>query len=97
MKFFFFVLDENVKYVQPFEEQLIKRNLNVNNPTVNDMCEITHLSEPNNRPLINPLWIDLNSKIINSIISLIKECWEQTPESRISSGVVCNRIIQLTK
>ncbi len=61
------------------------------------MNEITHSSEPLNRPLINPLWIDFNSKRINLLISLIKECWEQTPESRISSGVVCNRINQLTK
>ena len=89
--------DGNEKYLQPFEEQLLQRNFNVNNPTVNEMNEITHSSEATNRPLINPLWLDCNAKSIQSLISLIKECWEEIPESRISAGVVCNRIYQFTK
>ena len=61
------------------------------------MYQITHMEEPLNRPLIKDEWIDLNSKIISSIILLIKDSWEESPESRIASGVVYRRITQLFK
>ena len=43
-------------YIYPFEEQLKELDLNVNNPTVNEMNTIIHLKEPKNRPLINSKW-----------------------------------------
>ncbi|CAF4501406.1 unnamed protein product, partial [Rotaria sp. Silwood2] len=43
-------------YIYPFEEQLKELNLNVNNPTVNEMNIIIYLKEPKNRPLINSKW-----------------------------------------
>lgn len=91
------VIDGDCEYHQPFEEQLKKNHLNVNNPSVNEMFQITHLEEPFNRPLIKDEWIHFNSKIINSIILLIKDSWEESPESRIASGVVYRRITQLFK
>ena len=85
------------EYRQPFEEQLKKHEFNVNNPTVIEMYQITHMSEGSNRPLIPSNWIDFNCRTINSIITLIKDSWEQSPESRIASGVVFRRITQLFK
>lgn len=61
------------------------------------MYQLTHLEDPLNRPLIKDEWIDFNSKLIHSIISLMKDSWEQSPESRITSGVVYRRITELFK
>jgi hypothetical protein len=89
--------DNNQIYSQPFEKQLIENNLNVNNPTVNDMLIIMYLSNiSDRRPLINPLWKYSNIQWLNSIYSTMEDCWEQSPEARISSGVVASRIQQIT-
>jgi hypothetical protein len=54
------------------------------------------LPNPLNRPLINQLWRNLNKQWLNQIITTMEECWDQTPEARISSALAARRIQQLT-
>lgn len=91
-----FILDYDEKYVLPFEEELIKNGLNIKDPSVYEMQQIIKLENPFNRPLINSLWKNVNNNSINELIILIEKCWDGTPETRISSSYVYNKIKKLT-
>jgi hypothetical protein len=56
------------------------------------MSRIMMLSYPLNRPLINPLWKNSNKSWLNLILKTMEDCWDQTPEARITSAAVANRL-----
>ncbi|CAM4914168.1 unnamed protein product [Rotaria socialis] len=87
--------DYDQKYELPFEKQLTARNLNSSNPQINEMLQIINLEKPLNRPLIELYWKNTNKKSFNEILSTMEQCWDQTPEGRITAALVALRMRQL--
>ncbi|CAF3951087.1 unnamed protein product, partial [Rotaria magnacalcarata] len=88
--------DHDQKYELPFEKQLTARNLNSSNPQINDMLQIINLEKPLNRPLIELYWKNTTKRSFNEILSTMEQCWDQTPEGRITAALVALRMRQLS-
>jgi len=83
-------LEANEFYVLPYDEQLKERGID-GNPSINQMLEIVLGDSTSNRPFIRSSW--RKSTLINEkLIRTIEQCWDSTPEGRISSSLVAHRL-----
>lgn len=82
--------EANDVYVLPYDEQLKERGID-GNPSINQMLEIVLSDSTSNRPFIRSSW--RKSTLINEkLIRTIEQCWDSTPEGRISASLVAHRL-----